>query len=214
MSRAVYAGFGPVPAPALGLFLRDLEALSALSGFVFLDPADGLRPLFLAEKVRSAAPEVPVVLPLVCRDANRTQLLGEARTAEALGARGLLLLTGHLDPESPARAVYDLDPLQLLAFLRDAGVRCELWVSGRCETAAERARTGALAEAGARRCVVPWEVGGAPPEGLGLRTLLALGEGDGEDGAVPSGWDLLVPVAPGRGAQAGSRVERLRGRRP
>jgi hypothetical protein len=212
MSGAIFAGFGPVPGPSLALFLRDVEALGEVDGFVFQDPADGLRPLHLAEKLRAARADAPVVIPLVARDANRTLLLGEARTADALGARGLLLLTGHLDPLSPARAVYDLDPLQLLGFLRDEGVRAELWVSGRCETEAERARAGALAEAGARRCVVPWEDGDAPPQGVGLRALLALAEDDRDDARVPVGWDVLVPVSLGRGAQVRARVERLRGR--
>lgn len=205
MSRAVYAGIGRVVAEDLAAFDADAAAGRGLDGVVFLDPEDGLSPLYLAERVRKTWPQARLVLPLVARDRNRTALLGDARTAAALGASDLLLLSGRLDPTSSAKTVYELDPLQLLGFLRDHGVTLPCWVSSRCATAAERARVESLGRAGATRCLSPW----SPEEPVGdcaaLRPAYSVTEADWSAGHLPEG-DLVLHVAPGRGAAAAGAV--------
>ncbi|MDW7711151.1 MAG: hypothetical protein SCH98_11815 [Deferrisomatales bacterium] len=218
MTRQVFAGIGPVFPGLLGAVREDVHALTgdgarpAVSGLVFLDPGDALRPLALAGELRTALRGVPFYLPLVCRDANRTALLGEARSAEVLGAGGLLLLAGRLEPGSRARAVYDLDPSQLLRYLREHGVGIDLWVAGRCETPAERGRLAALSRAGAARCLVPWGAGEPAPDGAGLAAAAWVSETEWAAGTVPAGeGDLLLQVGPGKGRAARDLALRLRG---
>ncbi len=161
-----WAAVEPVSTADLGAFDRDVAALAAVDGLVFLDPQDGVHPLHLVHRARSVRPDIGVVLPLVTRDRNRTALLAEARAAAAVGARAVLALAGHVDPGSPARVVYELDPLQVLHLLDDAGVGVAAWVAGRTDTPAQAARAGTLAAAGAVRRLAPWTDGdrasGAP----------------------------------------------------
>ncbi len=154
-----WAAFGPVGEADLAAFDRDVDALAAVEGLVFLDPLDGVHPLHLAHRARSVRPDVAVVLPLVTRDRNRTALLAEARAAAAVGARAVLVLAGHVDTASPARVVYELDPLQMLHLLAGAGVGVAAWVAGRTGTPAQAARDATLAAAGAERRLVPWAEG-------------------------------------------------------
>lgn len=199
----VYAGFGRILPEELPAARKDWEALAPFDGAVFFDPDDGLAPAFLAADLRRVRPETPVVLPLVARDRNRTALLGGARTAAAAGAFGLLLLAGRLAPENPARTVYDLDPSQLLQFLRGHGLETECWVAGRGATPAEKARLRGLAQLGAARCVVPWSrEEPLPPCGV-LPTVFQVDEADWGAGRLPPrGCDVVLQVSPGRGAAA------------
>ncbi|MBI5015945.1 MAG: hypothetical protein HZB55_10695 [Deltaproteobacteria bacterium] len=208
MSRAVYAGFGRLLAEDLPAFAADVEALAGLQGAVFLDPEDGLSPVLLAMLLRRAWPSARVILPLVARDANRTALLGAARTAEALGADGLLLLSGRLDPARVAQTVYEVDPQQLLGVLRESGVVLPCWVSSRCATAAERARVESLGRAGAACCVVPWSSEDAGDACVVRPPVYSVAESDWAAGRLPPGeGDLLLHVTPGRGAAAAAVVE-------
>lgn len=220
MSRRVFAAFGPVLPDLREGFFQDAAEMTrgagvpAVGGVVFLDPQDGLRPLTLVPELLCDAPGTEVLVPLVCRDANRTALLGEARSAEAVGVRGALLLAGHLDPRNPARTVYDLDPLQLLRFLREHGVGLELWAAGRCETEAERARLAALGAEGASCCVVPWEPGEPSPESLGFPAILWVEHAHWSQGLLPEGEaSLLLQVDPGCGPSARELALRLQGDR-
>lgn len=205
MSLETYAGFGRLLAEDLAAFAADAVALQGLDGAVFLDPEDGLNPIFLAERLWKTWPRAKVVLPLVGRDRNRTALLSAARTARAAGASGLLLLSGRLDPASRARTVYDLDPLQLLGFLREQGIDLPCWVSSRCATAAEQARVASLAAAGAARCLLPWTAEEPGASCAPLRPLFSVAEADWAAGRLPKG-DLVLHVAPGRGVAAAGAV--------
>lgn len=208
MSRAVFAGFGRLLPEDLPAFEADVAALPGLDGAVFLDPEDGLSPALLASILRRAWPSARVFLPLVARDANRTALLGAARTAAALRADGLLLLSGRLDPASPAKSVYEVDPLQLLGLLRVGGVGLPCWVSSRCATAAERARVESLARAGATGCVVPWSSEDPSVSRAVLTPIYSISESDWAAGRLPAGaGDLVLHVAPGRGAAAAAAIE-------
>lgn len=211
MTRRIFAAFGRLLPAEVEAFDRDMEALEGVTGVVFLDPEDGVHPVFLAQRARRLRPEAGVVLPLVARDANRTGLLAQARAAQALGAGGLLLLSGHLDPANPARTVYELDPLQMLRLLGETGVGAETWVSSRCATGAERARVAALARAGATRCLVPWEPGETCPEATALPLVLSVGEAAWGEGILPPGpSDLLLRLSPGAGAAAAARIAGMR----
>ncbi|GAB4276396.1 MAG: hypothetical protein Kow0092_32150 [Deferrisomatales bacterium] len=212
MSRGVFVGIGRLLPEDVEAFDRDVAALGAADGFVFLDPTDGVHPVFLAQRVRRLRPDARVIVPLVGRDVNRTGLLAVARAAQALGAAGLLLLSGRLDPANPARTVYEIDPLQMLGLLREARVGLEAWVSSRCATAAERARAESLARAGAVRCVIPWEGGPAAAPPPGLAPVFSVDEARWQGGAVPEApGDLLLEWTPGRGPEAAALLGRLRG---
>jgi len=174
MSAASWVLVGRIGPEAVDRVCAGLREQAPEVGVVFGDPADGVHALALAARVRSEAPARPVVVPLVCRDRNRTALVAEARGAEALGCRGLWLLTGSPGP-AEAAAVYELDPAVLAGVLRDAGVGLELWASGRLTTPAERARAATLAEAGVSRWIVP--AGGEPPEPIPGLTLVRQGPG-------------------------------------
>jgi hypothetical protein len=213
VKRRIHAAFGRISPADTAQFARDVDALSACDGLIFLDPEDGVHPVHLAHLARRARPDVGFVLPLVSRDCNRSALMGLAHTACDLGADGLLLLSGHLDAENSARPVYELDPLQMLALLRDAGVELEAWVASRCATAAERARVASHAQEGARRCLVPWAQEDSPPEDVPLPAVLSVAEADWQEGHLPDGpFDLLLQLSPGNGARAAACAAELRSR--
>ncbi len=196
MSTRVDAGVGRVEPGQVDGLVRDLAGARGIHGVVLLDPGDGVHPLVLASRVRGVRPDWPVVVPLVSRDRNRTALLAEVRGAEALGATGLLVLAGHLEPVPAARPVYEMDPAQMMGWLRECGVGLELWAMGRCATPAERARCRVLARVGADRLLVPAD-GMPPPPDLGAPEPVALAEG----GALPGpGWEgraVVWPAGPG-----------------
>jgi hypothetical protein len=213
--RRIYGAFGRLLPEEVERFDRDVEALAGVTGFVFLDPEDGVHPVFLAHRVRRMRPDTEVVLPLVSRDANRTALLAVGRAAQALGAAGLLLLAGHLDPANPAKTVYELDPLQMLVLLRRAEIGLEAWVASRCATAAERARVESLAKAGAKKCLVPWDGEEPCPRDMSLAPVFSLGETQWREGGVPPcSCDLLLRLAPGQGEAAAARLALLDGGAP
>lgn len=214
MTARIYAGVGKVLPEELGSLVVDFGHLAKLAGFVFFDSEDGVSPVHLAHLARQANPGAELVLPLVGRDCNRTGLLAGARTAEALGARALLLLAGHLDPLSPARSVYELDPIQMLGFLQERGIRTECWVASKAETAAERARIQSLARAGASRSLVLWPGVDpdcpSPPAALPIPSLFSVPERLWRLGDVPPGGDLVLHVSPGGGEAAALVAARLR----
>lgn len=200
---AVYLGYERVLPDELQAFRSDLPVLARFDGVVFLDPEDGLDPVFLALVARRELPETQLVLPLVARDRNRTALLGAARTAEAIGATAVLLLSGRLDPASPARSVYELDPLQMLSFVRSGGVPLDAWVSSRCATAAEKARVRSLGEAGASRCLVPWSAEEPSAACEALHAVFSVPESDWAAGRLPHRRDdCVLHVVPGRASAA------------
>ncbi|GAB6062918.1 hypothetical protein [Deferrisoma palaeochoriense] len=166
MSAERWVAVGAVSsADGAGAVWERLRGLPEGVGVAFDDPGEGVHPLALAAGVLLDRPERPVVVPLVCRDRNRAALLAEARGAEALGCRGLLLLTGRLGDPGDA-PVYFLDPLVLARELRRAGVGLELWATGRLSTPAQRARARALAEAGVTRWILPAGEEAVAVEGL------------------------------------------------
>jgi len=221
MSRALYVACGPVALAHLPAWETRLAQLGAADGLVLLDPGDAVHPLHLAHLARRRHPEWAVVLPLVARDANRRALLGLARAGQALGCRGCLLLSGHLAPNDPAPAVYDLDPQQLVSYLRDGGVEGELWVASRWASPAQRERSQALLAAGASRVLVPWRPGLADRAELpGLPELAAaavghLGpegwQGGDASGGLPPQLDLVLEFDAASPAQPGEALARLRG---
>ena len=202
MSR-VYAGLGKVLPEELTGLREEAAALARFDGVVFGDPEDGLEPAFLAAELCRIHPSIRVVLPLVARDRNRTALLSAARTATAMRAQGLVLLSGRLDPASPARTVYELDPAQMLETLQLKHLGGELWVSSGCSTAAERARVRRLAKLGASRCVVPWCSEDPPAPCEALSTVFHVEEADWGAGRFPPrDFDQVLQVVTGRGAAA------------
>lgn len=209
MSRALYVACGPVKLAHLPAWETRLAQLGAADGLVLLDPGDAVHPLHLAHLARSRHPEWAVVLPLVARDANRRALLGLARAGQALGCRGFLLLSGHLSPTDPVPAVYDLDPQQLVPYLRDGGVEGELWVASRWASAAQRERSQALLAAGADRLLIPWrrDLPALPGAAVGH-----LGPKDA-DAEVPPALDLVVEWTATDPADLGRALARLRGAR-
>lgn len=210
MSQSFWVAFGRLLPGDVEQFERDLAVLGGADGVVFLDPTDGIHPVFLAHRVRRIRPEAAVVVPLVARDANRTSLVGQARAAVALGAASLLLLSGHLDPANPARTVYELDALQMLRHLRRADIGLPVWVSSRCSTPAERARAGTYARAGAVRCLAPWEPDMPLPAEALLPVTLSVPESHWSQGRLPGGdEDLVLEVSPGRGAEAAACIAGL-----
>ncbi len=206
--REVYVGVGRVLPDDVGTLRRDMEALGAADGIVLLDPEDGVHPLALAREALEVRPDWSLVLPLVGRDRNRTALLAEARAAAVLGARGVLLLAGHLEPVPAAAPVYELDPLQMLGWVREAVPAVEAWVMGRCRTPAEQARARSLARAGAGRLLVPAD-GKGGPEGAPLGTAALLGGDDRRPDRWPDGAVVLA-LEPGEGPRVAAWVAKAR----
>lgn len=209
MSQALYVACGPVALAHLPAWETRLALLGAADGLVLLDPGDAVHPLYLAHLARRRHPEWAVFLPLIARDANRRALLGLARAGQALGCRGFLLLSGHLASNDPVPAVYDLDPQQLVAYLREAGVEGEIWVASRWASPAQRERSQALLAAGASRVLVPWhrDLPALPAAAVGH---LGPGEVDSE---VPPALDLVLEWTATDPADVGRTLARLRGAR-
>jgi methylenetetrahydrofolate reductase (NADPH) len=78
----------------------------------------------LAAAALMAAEGVEPILHLVTRDRNRIALVSDALGAQALGIRNLLCTSGThatLGPFRAAKAVFDVDPVQLLDAYRNLG---------------------------------------------------------------------------------------------
>src|SRR5882762_10590461 len=112
-----------------GELLAKALPLKGLADAVNITDGAGARPHLGAVTAAALLVEAGIepVLQLTCRDRNRIALQSDLLSAAASGVRNLLMLRGD-DPSAgdqpDAKAVFDLDPRQLLEtarLLRDAG---------------------------------------------------------------------------------------------